>query len=168
MIEMRMGRVPKFCSGACRQKAYRARQKTVARLKRMSIDRWVRATGKRPIMPNGAPASSTNPSTWSTFEDVQSGAGDGLGVMMGDGLGCYDFDDCFDGDNLRGSVRDYIDAIQEPIIFIERSGSLKGLHVFVEMEPRRGKGFKLADGSSVEIYSKDRFIVCTFEKYGLR
>ena len=61
------GRTPKFCSAACKQKAYRARLIQVGQmphvLKALAPNRWVRAKGKRPIMVDGSPASSTNPAT---------------------------------------------------------------------------------------------------------
>ena len=63
---------PKFCSNACKQKAYRARKKNdstpLARFR--SEPRWVRAKGKKPLQVSGKNASSTNPRTWTTFEKV--------------------------------------------------------------------------------------------------
>ena len=87
------GRTPRFCSAACKQKSYRERRAGVKRLRALSVGRWVRASGKRPVMVDGSSASSTNPATWASFAEVQSGAGDGFGVVLdGSGLGCYDFD----------------------------------------------------------------------------
>ena len=148
------GRTPRFCSAACKQRSYRARRAGVKRLQALSVGRWVRAVRKRPIMVDGSAASSTNPATWASFAEVQSGAGDGFGVVLdGSGLGCYDFDNCFDGDVLKPAVRDFIAGITYPIVYVERSVSGNGLHVFVEAGKQRG--FR-RDG--VEFYTWGRFI----------
>ena len=153
-IEIKYGRRPKFCSGKCRQRAHRERRSQIERLKSLSVGRWVRADDKRPIMVDGSSASSTNPATWASFAEVQSGAGDGFGVVLdGSGLGCYDFDNCFDGGVLKPAVREFIAGIAYPIVYVERSVSGNGLHVFVEAEKQRG--FR-RDG--VEFYTWGRFI----------
>src|SRR5699024_11694253 len=80
------GRNPTFCSAAWKQKAYRARRQRIEKLKALAPNRWTRADGKQPIMVNGRNASSTNPATWTSWDAVQeSSAGDGFGVMLGDG-----------------------------------------------------------------------------------
>lgn len=112
---------------------------------------WVRADGKRPVRVDGSPASSTDPSSWSSFADVQRGPGDGFGVMLGDGLGCYDLDHVSDAD-----ARDFIAGIEEPIVFVERSMSGAGVHVFVEAP--EAKGWKRGN---VERYTRSRFIRVT-------
>ena len=160
-IEIKHGRRPKFCSGKCRQRAHRERRSQIERLKSLSVERWVRASGKRPVMVDGSAASSTNPATWASFAEVQSGAGDGFGVVLdGSGLGCFDFDNCFDGGVLKPAVRDFITGIAYPIVYVERSVSGNGLHVFVEAEKQRG--FR-RDG--VEFYSWGRFIRTTLSTY---
>ena len=145
------GRVPRFCGQRCRKRASRMVKAPFANGKRV----WVRAVGKRPVMVDGSAASSTNPATWASFAEVQkSNAGDGFGVVLdGSGLGCYDFDDCFDGGVLKPAVREFIAGIAYPIVYVERSMSGNGLHVFVEAEKQRG--FR-RDG--VEFYSWGRFI----------
>ena len=155
------GRTPRFCSAACKQKSYRERRAGVKRLQDLSVGRWVRADGKRPVMVDGSAASSTNPATWASFAEVQSGAGDGFGVVLdGSGLGCYDFDNCFDGGVLKPAIRDFIAGIAYPIVYVERSMSGNGLHVFVEAEKQRG--FR-RDG--VEFYSWGRFIRTTLSTF---
>ena len=157
------GRAPRFCSAACKQKSYRERRAGVKRLQALSVGRWVRADGKRPVMVDGSAASSTNPATWASFAEVQSGAGDGFGVVLdGSGLGCFDFDNCFDGGVLKPAVRDFIAGIAYPIVYVERSMSGNGLHVFVEAEKQRG--FR-RDG--VEFYSWGRFIRMTLDSFKL-
>ena len=75
-IPIKSGRVPKYCSGKCRQKAYRKRASRAVKAPFANDERvWVRAVGKRPVMVDGSAASSTNPATWASFAEVQSGAG---------------------------------------------------------------------------------------------
>ena len=152
------GRVPRFCGQRCRKRASRAVKAPFANDKRV----WVRASGKRPVMVDGSAASSTNPATWVSFAEVQkSNAGDGFGVVLdGSGLGCYDFDNCFDGGVLKPAVREFIAGIAYPIVYVERSVSGNGLHVFVEAEKQRG--FR-RDG--VEFYSWGRFIRTTLNQF---
>lgn len=159
VVPARQGRRPSFCSNACRQKAYRARRKLPASL--TARNRWVRRDGKRPVTIKGGPASSTNPTTWSTFAEViTSTAGDGFGVMMGDGLACFDLDHCLSGDTLADWAQVAFDAITEPILFVERSMSGDGLHVFVESHALHG--FRRG---GVEFYPVGRFIAITGDTF---
>lgn len=145
------GRMPRFCSNSCRQKAYRQRSKTAFPEVMTQQRRWVRADGKRPITVQGSPASTTNPSTWARFEDVRTGAGDGYGIMLGGGLGCYDLDHMSDE-----QIAAFLTQVQEPVLFVERSVSGEGAHIFIEaaedMGWRRG---------NVERYTRARFIRVT-------
>ena len=157
---------PRFCSNACKQKAYRDRQKLLntplGEFRQES--RWVRARGKIPLQLSGSYASSTNPKTWATFDQVQSSSvGDGFGVMLGQGLGCYDIDHCFNGGSLKGWVRNYIESIPEKVIYMEVSKSGEGLHLFfLATDHRRG-----SNRGGVERYVQDRFIRVTFDTFTL-
>lgn len=117
----------------------------------------MRAVGKRPVMPTGDPASSTSPDTWSAYSEVQVGAGDGVGVMLGGGLGCYDLDHMG-----VGEVREFISAISEPVIYVERSMSGNGAHVFIKAPESRGW-----KRGRVERYTWGRFIRMTFDRIAL-
>lgn len=119
---------------------------------------WVRAERKRPITPAGRPASSTDRTTWSSFADVQQGAGDGFGIMLGDGLGCYDLDHCLDSNGVASWVGEFVAAIPEPVVFVERSMSGSGIHIFIEAE--EAPGYRRGN---VERYSRERFIRVTGE-----
>lgn len=157
---------PKFCSNACKQKAYRARSKnaSVPLARFRSESRWVRAKGKKPLQVSGKNASSTNPRTWTTFENVlHSKAGDGFGVMLGNGLGCYDIDHCFEGGNLKGWAVDYIHSIAEEIVYTEVSKSGEGLHLFF-LAKSHGPGFAR---NGVERYTQERFIRMTLDSFKL-
>ena len=151
------GRTGKYCSGRCRQAAYRRRRRDKARgvpsWLREGV-RWTRADGKRPVMPNGRAASSTDPATWARFSDVQDGAGDGYGVMLGRGLGCIDLDGCLVDGWLSPLAQRVLE--RNPGAYVEVSVSGNGLHIFGEFAEvsgiRRG-GF--------EFYSRARFIRVT-------
>lgn len=148
----------RFCSTRCRVAAHRRRvPESLARL-----HRWTRADGKRPVTVSGDPASSTDPATWASFATVQAGAGDGFGVMLGDGLGCLDLDHCLDGDVLAGWARERMDALRVPVLFIERSVSGAGLHVFTA-EPE-GRSVQGGWGGH---YRHSRFIRVTGARFDL-
>lgn len=118
--------------------------------------RWVRADGKRPIQADGKPASSTDPETWADYAEVtRSKAGDGFGVMLGDGLGCYDLDSISDDD-----ARAFMATIAEPVIYAERSMSGSGVHIFIEAPEVAGTK---RDG--IERYARHRFIRMTGQQF---
>lgn len=149
------GRRAVYCSTACRKRAYRRRHALPVEL--TARDRWVRRDGKRPITTHGRPASSTRPSTWTTYREVRSStAGDGIGLMMGDGVAVYDLDGVLDGDRIARWAWDYVATIPERVIFIERSVSGRGLHVFVESHAQQG--WRRA---GVEFYPRGRHVAVT-------
>lgn len=154
------GRTPKYCSGRCRQRAHRARTNTIPAFM-CERAAWCRADGKRPIMVDGSPASSTNPATWTTFAEVKTGTGDGCGVMLGNGLGCYDLDHCYTAGNLDDWAVEFIKTIDAPIIYAERSISGEGLHIFIKANERAGQKLRFM-GKAVEAYTRQRFIRTTF------
>lgn len=146
----------KYCSPRCSQKAYRERKRAErSRQAMFASRRFVRARRKMPIQVSGALASSTNPRTWASFNEVQSGSGDGYGFMLGDGWGCYDLDHVTDAE-----AREFISTIPEPLILVERSISGDGVHVFVQAEESPGWR-RVVDGVNVERYTKSRFIRMT-------
>lgn len=110
-------------------------------------------------MVDGRPGSSTDPKTWATFAEVQRGAGDGFGVMLGEGLACYDLDHCLDGGKLADPrAADVLRRVKP--IYAEVSMSGDGLHLFVRAP--EGPGYK-RDG--VEFYSRARFIAVTGNRW---
>ena len=154
------GRLPRFCSNACRQRAYRRRRDTTIPAAMRDTARWARAAGKRPIQIDGTPASSTNPATWSTYSKVmKSKAGDGFGFMLGDGIGCYDLDNALEDGVLKPWACETVASIIEPVLYIEESQSGMGLHVFVATGEAPGRRTSVGDGI-VEKYSYGRFIRC--------
>ena len=150
----KVGRPKRYCGQTCRKRA--SRQAIPHSL--TSRASWVRAADKRPIQVDGSPASSTDSNSWTHFKEVQQGAGNGFGVMLGNGLGCYDLDHVSDQE-----ARDFISSIPEQILYVERSVSGTGVHVFVSATPERGWR-RVIDGLSVERYSQHRFIRVTGTK----
>lgn len=148
----------KFCSSKCRVYASRKPKLPVEMTSRR---RWVRRdANKVPLTGAGRYASSTNSKTWASFEHVsKSSVGVGLGFVLGDGIGCWDFDHCITDGKLAGWAREAIEAITERVIFAEVSQSGEGVHVFVEAE--EGKGRVIRDGRNIEFYSTGRYIAVT-------
>lgn len=144
-------------------------RKSVSSSSGLSEGRWVRADGKRPITVTGRAASSTDPSTWSTFAEVlASRAGDGFGVMLGGGyLACHDLDHALKDGELKSWARDVIDGIAERVLFTEVSMSGEGLHVFVDAPEGPGWKRPVGDGGH-EFYSRGRFIRVTLDKWNGR
>lgn len=184
-LSARRGPAPVYCSAACRQRAFRARRKTerlavVAEAESIVRDaadpipealrerpRWVRwiltRDGRKiPLRADrNRAASSTDPSTWCDYATARdSTIGDGVGFVLGDGIGCLDLDDALDA---SGAVQSAIAATvlrDNPRAWIERSMSGRGLHVLgllAEAPGRRRRG--------VEVYSRARFIAMTADVF---
>lgn len=150
------GPAARFCSSRCRVAAHRAKAPVIPKALTY-LDRWTRAAGKRPLTASGASASSTKRETWSSFAEVRkSKVGNGFGFMLGAGVGCYDLDGTSDA-----AAREFIASIPESVIYVERSMSGKGVHVFARIPESRGSLHRNADGSTVERYSFGRFIRMT-------
>lgn len=143
-----------------------------------SIHHWVLAKAvvrngkltKPPFQPNGRPASHSDPSTWSSFEDVrrsfERGGYIGVGFVLdgkphfnGRYLHGFDWDDCFVDGVLDPSVASSIAALKMPRL--ERSVSGKGLRgFFLHTELLSSRRTKI-DGRSVELYSSERYMTTT-------
>lgn len=147
-----------------RKRAERATRPSIPR-RMTSVRRWTRAVGKRPFRVDGRWASSTKAWTWADFESVQSGFGDGFGVMLGDGLACLDLDDCFLADGaLTDWAAEAIGTVTDPL-WVERSVSGGGLHVFFESPARPASKSGMPGGGSIEFYYESRFILVTGDAY---
>lgn len=125
---------------------------------------WCRHYGKRPFTVDGYPASSTDPGTWSTYTEARaSHLGDGLGIMLGNGLACWDLDHCFDP---LGVLEPWAQAVVDGarrVVWVERSLSGDGLHVFVRAA--EGPGSRTG---GIEFYSRARFIVVTGDRWAAK
>lgn len=105
---------------------------------------------------DGRPASSTNPATWTTYAAV---AKHPHGVMLGDGLGCWDLDGVLDGDGLGPEAAVLLSEIGANALWIERSMSGTGLHVFVLAPESPAKVGRMT------LYTRGRFIAVTGDRW---
>lgn len=123
-----------------------------------SAPRWTARDGKRPTQRSGRPASSTDPSTWVEFSKVSDRA---HGVMLGDGLACWDLDGVIDDEGqLHPDAVEVLRKVGTRALWVERSMSGHGLHVFVN-----GSEQAAQVGKRVSYYSRERFIAVSGERY---
>ena len=106
-----------------------------------------------------------DPRTWTTFEKAQaSTVGAGLGIVLGDGLGCVDLDHCIEGGVLAPWAAEVLDEWRDRAVFIEVSMSRTGLHLFVPMP--EGPGRRIRDGERcIEVYSRERYMAVTGRRW---
>jgi len=171
----RTGRPRRFCSNACRQKAFRREAKTRAELYRLAAreivpeelrerNRWVRHIGKRPLAIGGWFCSVNDERAFSTYAAVkESTVGDGYGfVLNGDGVVCIDLDDCVEDGLPNKAAQRLIDALPETYVEFSPSGS--GLHIWGFGNMEKGRRFT-DDGLKIEAYPSARFITVTARPY---
>lgn len=112
----------------------------------------------------GLPYAKTNdPSTWRTFDEASA-----LAVQHGMHIGymLHESDPytCIDMDVKDTTPTEHIERFEKIVAtfdsYTERSRSGKGLHVWAEGKIGRGRK---RDG--VELYSQERFIICTGDTY---
>jgi hypothetical protein len=118
---------------------------------------------KVPYQLNGAHASSTDPATWCTYADAQAAVGSytGVGVMMGEGLGCVDLDHCVDPSTgeIAPWAREIIISLNS---YSEFSPSGTGVHILGDDIALPGKGRKRPyETGAVEVYDTARFLTFT-------
>jgi Protein of unknown function (DUF3987) len=116
---------------------------------------------KVPFTPAGSKASSTDPATWSSFNECWTaafvdGRFDGVGFVFcdADGLVGLDFDDCIKDDVIDTSVLDVVSRLGT---YAEISPSGTGIKAFVGgklPEPGRRNG-------KLEVYQSKRFFTVT-------
>ena len=114
------------------------------------------------------PAPSTNPDTWSSFEEavraVQDGHYDYIGFVFNDnGIVGIDIDDGFvPGGNLSPIAMDILGNCYS---YTEASKSGRGFHIFVKGDvPFKGKN----NLAGVEVYKTARFFIMTGDVMWLR
>ena len=128
---------------------------------------WVVAgTDKRPLTTAGHGASSTDPSTWTSFDEACSTAlpkGLHIGYMLhpSDPFTCIDLDVKETTSQEQHQRHDGIVAMFDS--YTERSRGGRGRHVWIT-----GKIGKGARRDCVEVYSQERFIICTGDVYADR
>lgn len=147
--------------------AHRARQRKAdpvpAAMKRRS--QWVRYSDRKvPLSarsPRRAPASSTDPETWSSYSAAKrSTAGVGVGFVLSsvDRLVCIDLDHAIVGGLLTRWAREIVDGLPDTYIEISPSGT--GLHIWGYGTVGRGRRIRCGD-TAVEVYDRGRYITVT-------
>jgi hypothetical protein len=121
---------------------------------------WVVAgANKRPLTADGYAASSIDSGTWTDF-DTACRAAEAKGLHIGYMLHESDPFTCIDLDVKDTTPQEHVERFQKIIgtfnSYTERSCGGKGWHVWVEGNV--GKGRKR---NGVEVYSQERFIICT-------
>ena len=118
---------------------------------------------KVPVTPeHGGFASSTDPDTWSSFEDaveyVETGDVEGIGFVFTDDdpIVGVDFDDCREPDTceVEPPARDIIDRLDS---YTEVSPSGTGFHVLLKGELPQGRNRR----GTVELYDSARYFTVT-------
>jgi len=150
--------VARFCSTRCRVAVHRARAKTLLPAELRTADRWVtHDEDKRPRRLDGSPASSTDPSTWTTYTAVRQRARRGF-VLSGDGIVCIDLDHCLTDGALSPLAAALLDRC--PPTYVEVSPSGDGLHVWGYGDVPHGRRMR-RNGGPVEVYGTGRYITIT-------
>jgi primase-polymerase (primpol)-like protein len=158
----------RFCSSKCRVYAHRAALRAPALpIDLLNRNRWVRwdrvlrngTWAKVPFTVDAGKASSTNPATWTSYAAAAASTrGEGLGFVLGDGIGCIDLDHCLIDGALNAPAAAFVGRY--PDSFIEVSPSGDGLHIWGLRDEQPGTR-RVVDGLSVETYSAGRYITVT-------
>lgn len=155
----------KFCSQKCGT-YYRRKAKKGAPFPSEMTEkaRFVRFTSsKRPITTAGKSASSTNSETWTDYATASASTkGEGVGFVLGAGVGCIDLDHCFQDGELLPWAREIIDRCPDTFMEVSRSGD--GLHIFGLLPEGPGRNIRKG-GSCVEFYSTGRYIALTGQRF---
>ncbi|MFE7605765.1 hypothetical protein ACFU1Q_11445 [Brachybacterium paraconglomeratum] len=173
-IGIRQGRPRRFCSPACRKRAWRQRRAVPRKMR--ATPRWIRWTleprgdkfAKVPRQLNGRHASVQDPRHWASFAAARaSRVGEGIGWVLGAGVGCIDLDHCIVDGRLQPWAAEIIDRYRRRALLIERSFSGDGVHIFMRMKP--GAGRRIRDGRNIEVYPPDsgRYIAVTGRRFDL-
>lgn len=120
------------------------------------VDRWVCHTGRKiPVTPDGRPASSTDPTTWTSYRKAKSGRHAGIGfVLAGDGISVIDLDHCIEGTAIASWATRILHAAGNTYIEVSPSG--QGLHIWGYADVGAG-----TRRNGVEVYGDRRYITVT-------
>jgi len=154
----------RFCSSKCRVYTHRAAKTNPIPAAMISRNRWIRRTANKvPLTVDGTAASSTDPTTWASYNRAtESTVGAGLGFVLGDGIGCIDLDHCLDNRKANPAAAAFI--ARYPNNYIEVSPSGDGLHIWGTATEQAGTK-RTVDGLSIETYSTGRYITITGNIY---
>lgn len=121
---------------------------------------------KVPHTVRGNKASSTNPKTWASYDEVVAAFADapgdweGLGFVLGDGICGIDLDDCRDKET--GAIAEWAQAIiDRQNSYAEVSPSGTGVKIFCLGDVPKAYKRKVAGGGGIEAYAAGRFFAFT-------
>lgn len=120
-------------------------------------NQWALSNNKAPYQTNGERASSTDISTWTSYEDVINKSNHvGYFISEHDPYTVIDLDDCIINGVINDEAKRIVDSLNS---FTEISQSGNGLHIFVKAK-KPGNRSKNAE-KGFEMYDKERFMVMT-------
>ncbi|MCX5270976.1 bifunctional DNA primase/polymerase [Streptomyces virginiae] len=161
----------RFCSGACRQSAYRARRREAAvRVRTEQAERvpdelterarWVRYSPRKvPLRVDGCFASVNDPSSWSDYAAAsRSSAGQGVGFVLtaSDGFVVVDLDHAVKAGRVLPWAQRILDAL--PPTYMERGRSGTGLHLWFRGNVAAGRRIRRGE-EAIEVYADRRYII---------
>src|ERR1051326_1023446 len=138
---------------------------TISELKAQK--RWVlwryEKTGKVPFQANGHNAASDDPTTWSTWLELQPFVPQysGVGIMLGAPLSGADLDDCILDGKLKPWAEEIVNRLKS---YTEISTSGTGIRILCigKHGHERGRKRKLKEtGEAAEVYDNVRFLTFT-------
>ncbi|MEN1969488.1 VapE domain-containing protein [Lentibacillus sp. N15] len=118
---------------------------------------WALSHNKAPYQTNGERASSTDVSTWTSYEDAINNSNHvGYFISEHDPYTVIDLDDCIINGVITKEAKSIVESVNS---YTEISQSGTGLHIFVKGNKpgNRSKNSK----KGFEMYDKERFIVTT-------
>lgn len=120
-------------------------------------DQWALSNNKAPFQTNGERASSTDVSTWTSYEDaINKSDNVGFFISENDPYTVIDLDNCIVNGEMTNEAKSIVKLVNS---YTDISQSGTGLHIFVkgnkpgERSKNSKKGF--------EMYDKERFMVMT-------
>ena len=127
------------------------------------LKQWVRweynsKGAKIPRQLDGSTASSVDPQTWYTYDEVKDYPNIGFMFTRDDPYTGVDFDDCIVDGKLIPRVQEIID--NNPT-YVEISPSGTGIKLWVNNEYQRAKGL---NSKEMEVYSQKRYFTVTGQK----
>ncbi|MCK4849709.1 MAG: hypothetical protein KAT11_00080 [Phycisphaerae bacterium] len=140
------------------------------------LDQWVcwkkeirdDKSTKVPYQTNGKRASSTNPATWTTFEDAlktyNAGGYDGIGFVFSpdDSFCGIDLDDCLSEDGLAPWADEILQQLNS---YSEISPSGHGVKVWINAKIPGSNHKKHVEDGAFEIYDQGRYFTVTGNHY---
>lgn len=130
---------------------------------------------KIPYSINNTPASSTDPETWSSYDEVSmaldngSNGFDGYGIVFkpDQRLVGIDIDHCMKDGRIEHEQKKVIEKlIKEADTYTEVSPSGEGMHLYLLIEEKEGLDTTIHKKAPYEVYTQGRYFTVTENSYG--